>query len=210
MFDINARATDDQPINASMLGEDRFITSWVTPESLAIKQAHKAITNGIDDYRQRIEALWRFVRDIPYVQFVSSRVSIGGRTIRQDDVWLDPAQALVAGQLNCFNKSALLASLIKQETENVYVCLNNVTYDGVGGHAIVYLPEGDFVMETTNPHIIHPWERASDIDIYEPVIFFNDKEVRAVPGVDLEQPLGYCCVRWLEEYTNAHLCDSYI
>ena len=213
MFNSQAIPCDDQPISAGIMHENRFLSSWITPDSLEVQETYKELTEGISDPRERIYAVWRYVTDIPYTPYINSRVQIDGKVIKQDDVWLDPAQALSFGcSLNCFNKSVLLASLLRQDLspDQVYVSLNNVTYDGIGGHAVVYLPNGDYILESTNPKITSPFMRASDVDMYEAVIFFNDNQVSAVPSAKLKEPLGLCCVEWLSSYCNHHLCDCYI
>ena len=213
MFNSAANVCDDQPIDAGLMHESRFLTSWITPGNLGIQEAYDKLTAGITDRREKIAAVWRFVRDIPYVPYVKSRVTIGGKTFVQNDVWLSPAQALGSGtKLNCFNKSVLLASLLRQEmpADQVYVCLNNVTYDGIGGHAVVYLADGDYILESTNPGIQSPFMIASGADMYEAVMFFNDEKVLAVPDTKLSQPLGNChCVKWLENYVNERLCQDW-
>jgi len=205
---------DDQPVNqATLMTENRYLTSWIMPDSLEIQEKYKKLTGSITNQRERITALWKFVRDIPYTQFVKSRIQVDGRTFIQNDTWLDPAQALAAGCLNCFNKSVLLTSLLRQELspDQAFVCLNNVNVDGVDGHAVTYIKlEDDYILETTNPGIKNPFLPAATADIYGAVVFFNDNRVSYVPGAQLRQPLGLCCVAWLEEYINERLCTEYV
>jgi len=205
---------DDQPVNqATVMGEDRYMTSWVTPDSLGIQEKYKQLTAGIADQKKRITALWNFVKNIPYVQFVKSRIQIDGKTFSQNDTWLDPAQALVAGHLNCFNKSILLTSLLRQELspEQAFVCLNNVNVDGIDGHAVSYIKlDDDYILETTNPGIKSPFMPAAAADIYGAVSWFNDEHVSYIPEVRLREPLGLCCIAWLEEYINERLCTEYV
>jgi len=210
--------TDDQPVNgATLLGETKFLTSWVSQDSPEIQEKHRQLTQGISDQRQRITALWNYVKRIPYIQFVRTKISVDGRTFEQPDTWLEPGQAITftsaGGKLNCFNKSTLLASLLRQELppENVWVCLNNVNVDGIDGHAVTYLRLGDdYILETTNPGIKNPFMPASSGDIYEAVAWFNDQQVVCIPGSQLREPLGTCCIRWLEDYINERLCTEYI
>jgi len=209
-----AISCEDQPISAaSLMGENRYLTSWIDPSNLEIQQAYKQLTEGITDQRQRITAAWEFVRDIPYTSYVKSRILVDGRSFTQHDVWLDAGQALRVGKLNCMNKSVLLANLLRQElpAEDVWVCLNNVNVNGTDGHAVGYIRMGeDYLLETTNPEIRSPFLRAKDMDIYEAVVWMNDKEVRCIPNTELREPFSICCVRWLSDYINDHLCDSYI
>jgi len=205
---------DDQPINgATLMGENRFLTSWITPNSLEIKEKYRELTTNIISQRDRITALWSYVKDIPYIQFVPTSTRVAGKVYQQNDTWLDPAQAIKAKRLNCFNKSVLLSSLLRQELppEQVYVCLNNVEYDGIDGHAVSYLQlDEHYLLETTNPGIKSPFLLARDMDIYNAVLFFNDKGVYNVPDIALREPLGFCCLPFLCDYVNAKLCDSYV
>jgi len=205
---------DDQPINgATIMGESRFLSSWVDPDSLEIQEKYRELTKGISGQRDRIIAVWRYVKDIPYTSFVSAKVNIGGRVFSQNDSWLDAGQTLQARKLNCMNKSILLISLLRQELspDAVFICLNNVKTNGIGGHAVGYLRlDGDYILETTNPGIKSPFLKAEDMDIYEAVIFVNDKGTRYIPSTQLREPLGTCCVKWLEDYINERLCDAYI
>lgn len=205
---------DDQPVNqATLMGENRYLTSWITPDNLEIQETYKKLTHNIAEQKERVTALWKFVKDIPYTQFIKSRIQIDGRSFTQTDTWLDPAQTLAAGKLNCFNKSVLLTSLLRQELgpEQAFVCLNNVNVDGVDGHAVSYIKlDDDYILETTNPGIKSPFLSAAAGDIYGAVIWFNDKGVSYIPGAQLREPLGLCCVAWLEEYINARLCTEYI
>jgi len=206
---------DDQPIDApTMMGESRFLTSWVDPSNLEIQETYKQLTEGITDQRERIVAVWEFVKDIPYTPYVSALVKVGRMTFAQKDVWLSAGQTLQVNKLNCMNKSVLLTSLLRQElpAESVWICLNNVQINSHSdGHAVGYIRlEDDYIFETTNPSIRSPFMRASDADIYEAAIFVNDKATSYIPGVSLEVPFRACCIRWLGDYVNDHLCDSYI
>lgn len=211
-----ATPCDNQPIGhkdaATIFHESRYITSWVDPQSLEVQDKYKQLTKGIDDLATRIVACWRYVKTIPYREFVPVYLTVGGVNYAQNDAWLDPGQTLRAPYLNCFNKSILLASLMRQELDedDVYVCLGNVMSDGVGGHAFVYLATGDYIMECTNPHLRLPFIMAEDADIYESVVFFNDKYVNCIEGKSLHLPLGNCCVAWLEDYITAKHCHNYI
>ncbi len=209
-----AIAADDQPINApTLMGESRFLTSWVDPSNLEIQETYKQLTEGIIDQRERIIAVWEFVKDIPYTPYISALIKLDGQTFAQKDVWLSAGQTLQVNKLNCMNKSLLLVSLLRQElpAESVYICLNNVQVDSIDGHAVGYLRlDDDYILETTNPDIRSPFMRARDADIYEAAMFVNDKTTFYIPGVSLMQPFGFCCVRWLSDYCNDKLCSSYV
>ena len=205
---------EDQPINAAtLMGENRYLTSWITPDSLQVQEKYAELVQGVSDQEQKILALWTYVKNIPYTHFVKTKISVDGKSFQQADTWLEPAQAMQAGKLNCFNKSVLLASLLRQEfpTDSVWVCLNNVNVDGIDGHAVTYLKlDRDYILETTNPGLQSPFILADNADIYEAVIWFNDQGVAYIPGLSLREPLGICCIRWLEDYLNERLCTDYI
>lgn len=215
MLGINyAIPCDDQPINSSTLfGETRWLTSWVDPDNLQIQNKYEKLTKGLYTISDKIRACWEYVKFIPYTPYVKAKIKINGRTYANEDVWLDPAQTMNAGELNCMNKSILLASLLRQELSDnqVYVCLNNIKTDGIGGHAVCYLNMGsDYILETTNPNIRSPFIYAETADAYESVAFMNDSGVWWVEDKEVKLPLGVCCVRWLEDYINSLYCDSYI
>jgi len=206
---------DDQPINhATLLNESKYLTSWVTPDSLEIQAKYAEITEGLTTLRDKIHACWAYVNDIPYVQFIKAKVNVAGETFVQNDVWLDPGQAAHAPALNCANRSFLLASLLRQELppNQVYVCFGNVNYNGTDGHGWIYANlDRQYIMETTSPHIKTPFMDAISAEIYESVLFFNDAGVYYIPGAGLREPLSYCyCLRWLEDYIDSRACDAYI
>lgn len=209
-----AVVADDQPIGnrtaATVMHEARLLSTWVDPRSLEIKDAYEYVTAGVNRMEDRVVACWDFVKRIPYREFVPARIMVGGVSYAQNDAWLDPGQTLKVKYLNCFNKSILLASMLRQElyAEDVYVCLCNLRSDGIGGHATCYLATGDYIMECTDPKLRQPFIRAEDADIYESVVFFNDTHTFAVPGMSLQLPLGYCCVDWLEDYISKRHCSG--
>ncbi len=208
---------DDQPIGgdhaATLFHESRYLTSWVTPDNLEVQEKYSELTRGIASQEERISALWNYVKSIPYTQFLSTKITIDGKTFEQKDTWLEPAQSIKVKRLNCFNKSVLLASLLRQELppDQVYVWLGNLKLNGVGGHAITYIRLAqDYALETTNPRIMSPFLKAADLDEYETVMFMNDQDIKYVPDTILSEPLGICCVRFLEDYLNDKLCTAYV
>ena len=219
MLGIEAAITvEDQPIGdryaATMLYESRYLTSWFNIDDLEVQTEYNKLIQNSPDIYSRVASCWEYVKNIPYTQFVRSKANVGGRVFEQDDVWLNAGQAIHVPKLNCMNKSILLANLLRQELSpnQVYVCLNNVKQDGIGGHAICYLRlDRDYILETTSPKIKNPFMVASDIELYDSVLFFNDLEVKRIEGKNLREPFGYChCVKWLEDYLNEALCDEFI
>ena len=210
----NSIPVDDQPINAAtLLGESRYLTSWVTPDNLEIQSKYNELTKGLLTQRDKIIACWDYVKSLRYRQFIQAKVKIDGRTFVQKDTWLNPAQVIQAPAANCANRSFLLASLLRQELspQELYICLGNLNYDHQDGHAWVYAKlDNDYLLETTSPTIKTPFIDARSADIYESVIFFNDSGVWHIPGAGLREPLSDCyCIRWLEDYLDTKACDFY-
>lgn len=199
---------DDQPIAASLFGEDRWLTDWVTPDSLEIQSQYEKLTEGLTSAWDKALACFNRVLDIPYTEAVRVRVSVDGKTFTQNDVWLEPGQALKADtHLNCANRAFLLASLLRRDypANKVWTVFGNLRVNGLGGHAWVLLREQqDYILETTSPRIRTP---ITNSDAHEGVIYFNDQEVRAVPGLELKQPFSKCwCHPFLEDYLDAKQC----
>lgn len=203
---------DNQPISgATLLGEGRYLTSWVTPDNLEVQEKYKALTDS-QSLKDKITNCWSYVaRQLRYKEFVTARVSVDGRTFVQKDAWLNPAQTIRANVANCFNRSILLASLLRQELppEKVYVVLGNINNDG---HAWVLARlDQDYILETTSPNLSNCFVQASKAELYDPVLIFNDREVRHFPGKKIHEPFSDCfCVAWLEDYLDRRCCDAYI
>lgn len=208
---------DDQPVGghnaATIIGNSRYLTSWFNPHDLNIESKHKQLTSNSRNLEAKISACWEYVKNIPYTQFVRSKTIIEDQVFEQKDTWLDAGEAIHISQLNCMNKSILLANLLRQDLSpnQVYICLNNVKDDGIGGHAICYLRlDRDYIAETTNPKVTTPFMLADDLDIYEPVLFFNDSEVKRIEGIQLREPFGLCCVNWLADYLDPKYCTEWV
>ena len=206
-----AQAFDNQPIGgggaATLFHESRWLTEWVAPNSLEVQAEYENLTKGLASDWDKILACFNRVLDIPYTSAVRIKVSVDGRTFVQEDAWLDPAQALMAPKLNCSNRSFVLASLLRQEhtPEQVWVTLGNLKLDGLGGHAWVLLRGNqDYIMETTSPRIRTPITHS---EAHEAVVFFNDREVRVVPGRQVTEPFSSCwCIPFLEDYLDKRAC----
>lgn len=208
-----ANICDDQPVNgATLFGETRRLTSWIQPDSLNIQLVYKNLTQGQTSIKDKITSCWQFVKDIPYINFIRSDIKVEGRSYIQNDVWLDPDQCLRVKALNCMNKSNLLASLLLNALpqENVWVCLNNIVTNGIGGHAVCYiiLNNEEYILETTNPNLTSPFMLAKRAEIYDSVIFFNNKSILKIERKELKEPFGTCCIRWMEDYINSNCCDE--
>jgi len=203
---------DDQPISgATLFHEGRYLTSWITPGNLEVQRKYKALTGNLS-LKDKIISCWGYVaKQIRYRQFITSRVSVDGRTFVQKDAWLDPAQVIRAGVGNCMNRSVLLTSLLRQalSSEQVYTVLGNITGDG---HAWVLVRlDQDYILETTSPNLSSCFIPASSVEAYEPVIFFQDKGVKYFPEKSLHEPFSNCfCIHWLEQYLEGRACRDYI
>ena len=210
-FDI-ARPIDNQPIgggaSATLFHEGRWLTEWLTPDNFEVQAEYERLTRGLTSSWDKTLACFNRVLDIPYVKAVKIRLSVDGKTFVQQDAWLDPGQALKAPALNCANRAFLLASLLRQQypPDRVWVVLGNLKIDGLGGHAWVFLRNGqDYLLETTSPNIRQPI--TADSPSHESIIYFNDKGVRAVPGREIREPFSNCwCHPFLEDYLNEKAC----
>jgi len=201
---------NDQPISeATLFDESRWLSEWVTPDNLEIRTEYEGLTEGLTDSWNKVMACFNRVLDIPYTEAVKVKIYVDGRTFVQKDAWLDPGQALRAPKLNCANRSFLLASLLRQQylPDKVWVVLGNLNLDGLGGHAWVLLRANqDYILETTSPKIRAPITHS---DAHEEVIFFNDKEVRAVPERQIKEPFSKCwCHPLLEDYLDKRQCNN--
>jgi hypothetical protein len=202
---------DNQPIGgpggATLLHEERWLTEWVTPQNLEVQSEYERLTQGLTSSWDKIMACFNRVLDIPYTEAVKVRVSVDGWTYVQKDAWLDPGQALHAPSLNCANRAFLLASLLRQEfpPDKVWVVLGNLNVDGQGGHAWCLLRNSeDYILETTSPNIRKPIRYSQ---AHEGIIYFNDQQVRAVPGLQIREPFTKCwCHKFLQDYLAQQMC----
>ena len=212
MSDLDiAIPVNDQPIGgtgaATLFHESRWLSEWVATETLEVQTKYEEITQKLTNVWDKTIACFNFVLDIPYTPTIRTRVSIDGKTFTQEDTWLDPGQAIKAPALNCANRAFLLASLLRQEhsPNQVWVALGNLHIDGIGGHAwVIFRGSEDYILETTSPTIRAP---ISHSDAHEGVIYFNDREVRIVPGREIKEPFSACwCHPFLEDYLNRRMC----
>jgi transglutaminase-like putative cysteine protease len=106
---------------------------------------------------------------------------------------------------NCANSAMLLASLVRNELppQQAYCVLGNLHTDQPGGHAWVkvILDGEDFIMEATSSKA-PPFTPEQAADKYEPVHYFNDKEVLAIPGRTQLVPYAVAYSDWLADYLH--------
>jgi len=197
---------DNQPIDATWFGEGRWLTDFITPDALEIQGLYQQITEGVQDARDRIVALWQWVAsNIRYVKFVQGKTWIAGKVSVQKDLWLDPTTTIHIGQGNCAVKSFLLASLLRNElsADQVHCALGNLHNGRPGGHAWIKLnlDDGEYYMESTMP-TAPPMVPASTAKRYEAVHYFNDEQVLAIEGRTQMVPFTACYSDWLDNYLH--------
>jgi len=197
---------DDQPISATFFHEGRWLTEFVTPDAMEIKELYDQIVKGLPSRRARIEALHEWVAgEVKYKPFIKARLWVEGKSSTNPDVWLSPSLTKQVKIGNCANKSFLLASLLRNELSpgEVHVVLGNLHNGVSGGHAWVQvkLDERAFIVESTRPDVpaLVP---AAVADRYEAVHFFNDKTAYAIEGRTIMEPFSRCYSTWLKDYLD--------
>ena len=202
---------DNQPVVASPFHDTRFLTSWVTPDSIDIQNKYAALTEGLASTREKVVACLQYVANIPYTKFVKVTANVGGRIFVQPDAWLQPAEAMYVPRLNCSNRAFLLTSLLRQELPQgaVWACLGNVNLHGIDGHAWVVgrIDGSEYVLETTNPKLRRTLIPLTNADVYDDVVYVDDVGVRMIPDRAVHEPFSDCwCIPWLESYLNKAEC----
>lgn len=196
---------DNQPIDATFFGEARWLTDFITPDSLEVQTLYHHLTDGIPDTIGKITALWQWVASqVRYVKFVRGKIWINGKSAVQRDLWTLPETTIRTRVANCAVKSILLTSLIRNElpASQVYCALGNLYNGKPGGHAWVNLKlDDDYIVESTMPTA--PAMVSSHLAIrYDPVHFFNDEQVLAIEGKTQQVPFTECYSTWLSDYLN--------
>ena len=197
---------DDQPISATFFGEGRWLTDFITPEAIDIKELHKNLTQGITGLEDRIAALHSWVASqVRYTKFVKGRLSIEGKSSVQEDLWNMPSITARVKVGNCANKAFLMASLLRQDmsSSQVHCVLGNLYNGKAGGHAWVQAKLGgiDYIIEATRADV-SPLVLASNADRYEAVHLFNDETSYAIEGKTVMEPMTACYSTWLSDYLN--------
>jgi len=199
-------AIDDQPISATFFGEGRWLTDFVTPNALDIKELYKDLIQGITSLEDRIAALHNYVASqIKYTRFVKGKLWVEGKSSVQDDLWNLPSITARVKIANCANKAFLLCSLLRQDmpSSQVHCVLGNLYNGKPGGHAWVQAKFGgqDYIIETTRADVpaLVP---ASSVDRYEAVHLFNDETAYAIEGRTVMEPFTACYSTWLKDYLD--------
>jgi len=211
-----SESADNQPIGghsaATLFGETKLLTSWITPDSIDIQNKYDQLTSGLNSIEDKVKVCLAYVSDIPYTQFVKVSANVAGKRFVQPDAWLEPSQALYVSRLNCANKTYLLASLLRQELppESVWACLGNLNSDHQDGHAFGYIRlNKDYILETTNPKVRDKLISIESVgNIYEDIVYVNDVGVRAIPERKIREPFSACyrCLPFLSDYLDRQLC----
>lgn len=205
----NLVLADSQAID-SRFGEAIWLTSFITPDNPEVMLKYQQITEGLMSSTERIFALWQYVASIPYRETIKAKITINGRTKRQSDCWLYPAEVIaLAPVANCANKSFLLTSLLMNELppSDVRCVLGHISLDGIGAHAWVEVNiEGTYqILEST---VTDPQKAMVPVHlatIYDPVIYFTDESVynvieRENSEAILNERFGFCAIPYLSEY----------
>lgn len=200
-------AMDNQPIAAGFFGSGKWLTDYVTPEDLEVKELYNYIISGQPTLEDKLKALRRWVAsEVRYKKLITGKIWVEGKSSVQRDLWMSPNMVINTKIGNCANKSFLLASLIRNmlSSSEAYCVLGNLYNGKAGGHAWVEvkMPDGSsYVMESTRlkvPDMV-PVENA---ERYEPVHYFNDKELYAVEGKTVLEPFTMCYSTWLDSYLD--------
>jgi len=197
---------DNQPIATTFFGEGRFLTSFITPDALEVRELHNKLIENMSSRDDRILACWEWVaNEVRYTPFVKGKLWINGHYSTQDDLWNEPSVTIRVKVGNCANKAFLLTSLLRNElsADEVYCVLGNLYQPKEGGHAWVEvkLSGQSYIMETTRADI-KPFIPVGLTDIYEAVIYFNDKTVYAIEGRTVLSPFCSVYAEWLRDYLD--------
>jgi len=196
---------NDQPVSASFFGEGRWLSDYITPEEPDIVMLNSKITRNLKTVQEKTIASWDWVANqIRYKSFISAQISVEGKSSYQNDYWQTPAMCSKTHVGNCANKAFLLTSLLRNfvSPDQVHCVLGNLYNGHASGHAWVEINmDGkDYILESTRNDV--PMVEARLTDRYEPVHYFNDTVVWAVPGRTVLTPFEACYSSWLKDYLN--------
>jgi len=197
---------DNQPISATFFGEGRWLTDFVTPHAIDVKELYKGLTEDIDTIEEKVAAVHGWVSSkIKYKRFIQGKLSIEGKTSTQEDLWSLPSITARVGVGNCANKAFLLASLLRNELSpnQVHCVLGNLYNGKPGGHAWVQVNLGgqEYIVESTQPDV-QSLIPAYSVDRYEAVHLFNDEGAYAIEGRTVMEPFTACFSTWLRDYLD--------
>lgn len=192
---------DNQPIAARFGDISDWLTNWITPDNPQVRVLYQDITGDLNDVDDKVAACWHWVaNEVKYKASIHGKISVEGRTLNQNDLWLYPAETLNPGIRvgNCACKSFLLASLALNASPDIKCVMGNVNDHGIGGHA--WVEYEDSILESTQPNLPTPFISKSRAIHYDPVLYFDNASVYQMPGKELLEPLGLCAIPWLGRY----------
>ena len=197
---------DDQPISATFFNEGRWLTEFITPDAMEVKELYKELTKGAPSKASCVAICREWVaNEIKYKPFIKGKLWVEGKSSVNQDVWLQPSLTKRIGVGNCANKSFLLTSLLRNEFDpgEVHCVLGNLRNGNPGGHAWVQVNLGDraFIVESTRPDV-PDLVSATVAERYEPVHFFNDKTAYAIEGRTVMEPFCNAYSTWLKDYLD--------
>lgn len=209
-METGAHLIDDQPVAASFFGEGNWLTEFITPDNPDIQVLYEEVTKGRFTDEDKIMACWDWVaREVKYKPFIGARIQVEGKVARTADYWQTPAMCARTGVGNCANKAFLLTSLVRNilPADQVHCTFGNLHNGHIEGHAWVEvtLDGTDYIVESTRDDV--PMVEASKKDRYEPVHYFNDKNVYAMDGRTLMTPFSACFSSWLKDYLSWDYID---
>lgn len=206
-----AKTVTNQPVSSGFFGQTSYLNEFLTPHNLQIEDLYDKLKG--DTLENTIYNCWKWVAsNVKYVPTVRGFLNVEGKVSKQGDLWAPPNLIASIRTGNCFNKSTLLVSLLRNALpmENVSLVLGNINS---GGHAwTIVQPSGEtYILETTQPNVKNPFVVAGEADIYEPVIFVNEVETSYIPDRQVKEPFISCdCVGWLTDYLDSKSCTVYV
>lgn len=197
---------DNQPIEATFFREGRWLTEFVTPGTLEIVNLYKALVSDGMAPPDVVRVCHQWVStQVRYVRFVKGKLWIEGHVSQQEDLWNEPGITIQVKVGNCANKSFVLCSLLRNlfSEREVYVVLGNLHNPNPGGHAWVEVVVGgtNYIVESTQD-AVPSMVICSEANRYEAVHYFNDKELRTVPGKVVMTPFTDAYSPWLKDYLD--------
>lgn len=204
-MESNVVLIDDQPIAAKFFGEGRWLSDFITPDEPDVLTLWRSVTDGLYAPLDRIGAAWDWVANqVQYRNFIRATLNVEGKTSYQDDYWQDPSQCALTRVGNCANKAFLLTSLLRNElpVDQIHAVLGNLLNGKWAGHAWVeaVINGQPMIVEATRSDV--PLVLAENAERYQPVHYFNDQEVYAVPGRTVMTPFQACYSNWLKDYLD--------
>jgi transglutaminase-like putative cysteine protease len=202
-MEINVVPIDDQPISATFFGEGKWLSDFITPDQPDIKVLWGRLTDRLSSVEDKVIAAWDWVaNEVKYKPFIKANISVEGKISYQNDYWQSPSLCSRTKVGNCANKAFLLTSLLRNTlgTNDVHAVLGNLYNGHAAGHAWVEatINGKTYIVEPTRNDV--PLIEPSSVDRYEPVHYFNDSVIYAVPGRTVMTPFQSCFSKWLGDY----------